>query len=63
MCRNTPYEIDANEWAALKCRELFPEKTDVINELLEWWLPKNRLPFSELEKVYARIDEALGENK
>ena len=60
---NTPYEIDANEYAAEKCRELFPEKTDAIKELLEWWLPKNKLPFPELEKVYARIDAAIGENK
>ncbi len=53
-----PYEVDANNFAYEKTKEICGDITD-LNELHAFWIPKNTLDYSEHQKLFRRIDNEL----
>lgn len=53
-----PYEIDANAFGYEKAKELCKNKKE-LQELYAFFLPHDRLDYSELEKLFQRIDSEL----
>ena len=53
-----PYEIDANTFAHHKVKEIFGDLKEIDN-LLDFWLPKQKAAKEVFEKIYQQIDELI----
>ena len=53
-----PYEVDANAYAYEKAKELCGDSAE-LTELYKFWVPAERLDYSEHQKVFARIDQCV----
>lgn len=51
-----PYEVDANEYACKKVKEIFGD-TPELEELHSFWIPKTEIQGSEYENLYSIIDD------
>ncbi len=57
-----PYEIDANLFAYEKAKEICGDSVE-LQELLDSWIPKDRLDYSEYEKLFRCIDAEIMKNQ
>ena len=53
-----PYEIDANTFAHHKVKEIFGDLKEIDN-LLDFWSPKQKATKEMFEKIYKQIDELI----
>ena len=53
-----PYELDANAFAYERVRETCGDSPELL-ALYHSWLPEKILPYPELQKIFARIDDTL----
>ena len=57
--KGQPYEVDANNAAYEKAKELFGD-TPELRALYAFWLPKKPVPPETYRELYALIDETIG---
>lgn len=57
-----PYEIDANNFAYKKTREICKD-TKELCELFNFWLPKESFDYNEHLSLFRRIDAMIEENE
>lgn len=50
-----PYELDANAFAYERTKEICGD-TDELQKLYSFWMPKETLDYSELQKLFVSID-------
>ena len=53
-----PYELDANAFAYEKVKEICSE-TPQLQELYSFWIPKEKLDYEDLRKLFLSIDLTL----
>ncbi len=53
-----PYEIDANTFAYEKAKEVCGDLAE-LQELFDFWVPKDSFDYEEHRKLFRRIDEEL----
>lgn len=53
-----PYEIDANIFAYQEVKKITGDSCE-LNNLHRFWIPSSPLPYSELEDIFIRIDQAV----
>ncbi len=59
--RNLPYEIDANTFAYKKVKQTCGDSAK-LQELLDFWIPKDSFDYEEYRKLFRRIDAKLRMN-
>ena len=53
-----PYEIDANTFAYEKTKEICGDTAE-LQELYAFWMPQDKLEYTEHQKLFCRIDDEL----
>lgn len=53
-----PYEMDANAFAYEKVKEICGD-TATIRELINFWIPKEKMDYEELRKLFLRIEKEI----
>lgn len=52
-----PYELDANDFAYERVKEICGDIPQ-LQELYNFWIPKEKLSYNELQKLFVRVDRA-----
>ena len=58
MYLGQPYEIDANQYAYEKVKLILGDSQE-LEELRDFWMPKEKISYSEYEDFYNKIDNLV----
>lgn len=57
---NSPFEIDANIFAYEQTKRIIGDSKE-LNDLFNWWMPKESFNYNEYLKIYIEIDNKIKE--
>lgn len=55
---NSPFEVDANTFAYEQTKRVVGASSELEN-LYNWWMPKESFAYNEYLKIYKEIDENI----